>query len=506
MTRLFRSVSSRRPPITAFVALIAVSSSICVAASDVTTERQRQPNFVFVLVDDLGWADVGYQGSIFYETPNIDQLASSGTQFTNAYASSPVCSPTRAAILTGKHPARLKITNWIPGDDPHDRSLLGPAIKKELPLDEVTLAEALKEAGYVTFFAGKWHLGDEFHSPTEQGFDTNIGGVSLGRPPGGYYSPYDNPKLSDGPSGEYLTDRLTSEALSFLGAAREKPFFLYLSYYSVHTPLEGADRHLERFTQKRDNLPITSAAPQVAEHAGMSKQRQDNAAYASMIYALDENIGRLVESIRLHNLQDNTYIIFTSDNGGRSTLYGAGDATSNLPLRAGKGWVYEGGIRVPLIVSGPDIRAATTDSLVTSTDFYPTILELARAASRPDESIDGVSFAPVLGGAPNGRRERVFAYFPHYHGSASTPSSALRIDDWKLVVFHESDTAELYDLRADPGERNDLAGRYPSKVAAMRQEIERWKNDVGASHPIANDGYVPGTEKLNFRGLTSTRR
>ncbi len=348
------------------------------ASSTDPAAKERPPNVIFILVDDLGWSDLGVQGSDFYETQNIDALAAGGVRFTDAYAAAPVCSPTRASLLTGRHPARLQITNWIPGDDPQDMPLIGPANRMQLPLQEKTIAEALREEGYATFFAGKWHLGGKGFFPQDQGFDVNVGGVALGRPPGGYYSPYSNPALTDGPDGEFLTDRLTDEAITFIEQHKEREFFVYLSYYTVHTPLQGADRFIERYRQKLAALPPPDGPGQVAEHDGLSKQFQDNVEYASMIHSLDENVGRILRVLEQHELASNTYVIFTSDNGGRSTLYEPGDATSNLPLRAGKGWLYEGGLRVPLIVRGPGLAGPGTvsDALVSSVDFYPTILEL----------------------------------------------------------------------------------------------------------------------------------
>ncbi len=316
----------------------------------------RPPNFVFILVDDLGWADVGCNGSTFYETPNIDALANSGMRFTDAYAACPVCSPTRAAIMTGKYPPRVDITDWIPGQNPKYRKLKTPEDRANLALEEVTIAEALKEAGYATFFAGKWHLGGEGFFPEDQGFDINLGGHHRGSPPGGYYSPYMNPKLKDGPQGEYLTDRLTDESIKFMEANKDKPFLLYLSLYTVHTPIQACRRHLEKFQMKAKDLPHADRADFVKERDGWTKQVQDNPAYASMVYAMDENVGRLMKKLDELKLTDNTVVIFTSDNGGLATLSAKRAPTAEAPLRAGKGWCYEGGIRVPLIVRAPASR------------------------------------------------------------------------------------------------------------------------------------------------------
>ena len=336
---------------------------------------ETPPNVVFILVDDLGWKDLSCYGSSFYETPNIDRLAKMGLRFSQAYAAHPVCSPTRASIMTGKHPTRIKITDWIPGQDPQNRKLLGPKDLHALPLEEITIAEALQGQGYKTFFAGKWHLGGEGFYPEDQGFQINKGGHHLGSPPGGYYSPYRNPKLKDGPTGEHLTDRLTDESLKFIDQNYQSPFLLFLSYYTVHTPIQPHNDYLPKFLEKRKTSIDTLAIKQ-KEGGGYTVQNQYNAQYASMVYALDQNVGRVIDQLEAQNLLDNTLIIFTSDNGGLTTLEKEHRTapTSVLPLRAGKGWVYEGGIRVPLIIKPPNNSSAKRiDVPAVSMDFYPTI-------------------------------------------------------------------------------------------------------------------------------------
>ncbi|MCW8832114.1 MAG: sulfatase-like hydrolase/transferase, partial [Colwellia sp.] len=343
----FNLIKTRLSALVKLVSLIALCFVVIACSKTdnspiVKKDISQKPNIVFILVDDLGWRDTGVYGSAFYETPNIDKLAHAGTRFTDAYSSAAICSPTRAAIMTGKSPARLKMTDYIPGEAQQDRQLLGAFDHNELALEEYTIAEALKAGGYKTFFAGKWHLGSEAYYPEHQGFDFNIAGSHHGTP-GGYYSPYKNPKLPDGPEGEYLTDRLTNETLSFISKNKEHPFFAYLSFYNVHTPLQAAKAHLGRFSEKLMNMPAGIGPSLKKDGSGLNKQHQDNATYASMIYAMDENVGRIIDGLADMGLDDNTIIIFTSDNGGRSILinrYGGGDATSNLPLRAGKGWLY----------------------------------------------------------------------------------------------------------------------------------------------------------------------
>lgn len=450
--------------------------------------RDKPPNFVFILVDDLGWTDLGCYGSEFHETPNIDRLASQSMLFTNAYAACPVCSPTRAAIMTGKYPTHLNITDWIPGDDPKNRELLGTEDRNELALEEITLAEALKQNGYKTFFAGKWHLGGENFFPEDQGFDINIGGHHRGSPPGGYYTPYKNPKLSDGPEGEYLTDRLTNESISFMEANKENPFLLYLSFYTVHTPIQANKEHVEYYRNKLQKMG-NPKLEQLAEHSAFTSQQQLNAEYASMVQALDVNIGRLLHSIEDLGLANNTVIIFTSDNGGLSTITGKNwtAPTSIKPLRAGKGWCYEGGIRVPLIIKTTKMnKQYVCDEAVISMDFYPTILDLAGIPALPDQHIDGISLSPLLNQSQELEREDIFWHYPHYHSSGWTPGAAIRSGKWKLIEFYELNVTELYDLESDPGENLDLAQDYPEIVLELKSKLVQLQETTGAKFAKIN--------------------
>ncbi len=454
---------------------------------------KRPPNFVFFLVDDLGWKDLGCYGSTFYETPNLDALAASGMRFTDAYASCPVCSPTRASIMTGKYPARLNITDWIPGQNPKNRKLLGTQDKHQLPLEEITIAEALKKRGYKTFFSGKWHLGDRGFFPEDQGFDINKGGHHKGSPPGGYYAPYKNPKLSDGPEGEYLTDRLANESNRFLEANRDHPFLLYLSFYTVHTPIQACKRHLEKFKAKAAALPELDGPKETREHDGITKQRQDNPEYASMVYAMDENVGRVLKKLDELELTDNTVIVFTSDNGGLSTLKNRGYPTSNLPLRAGKGWCYEGGIREPLLIRAPGVTkpGSLCQTPVTSTDYYPTMLELAGIDPMPAQHRDGLSLVSLLKGGQTLDRDAIYWHYPHYHGSTWTPGAAVRAGDWKLIEFYDKEKIELYNLKDDIGERHDCSKKLPDKTRQLAAMLHRWQKETGALMPKPNPNYKP---------------
>ena len=447
-----------------------------------------RPNVLFILVDDLGWKDLGCYGSSFYETPNIDRLASMGYRFTQAYSAHPVCSPTRASIMTGKHPTRLKITDWIPGQDPKNRKLLGPTDLHALPLEETTLAEALQKQGYKTFFAGKWHLGDQGFFPEDQGFEINKGGHDKGSPPGGYYSPYKNPKLEDGPEGEQLTDRLTDESLSFILQNQDNPFLLYLSYYTVHTPIQAHRDHLPHFQAKKKTLKDTLGL-KIKEQNGYTVQNQYNTDYASMVYALDKNVGRLIDQLEAINLLENTLIIFTSDNGGLTTLENEQRTapTSVLPLRAGKGWVYEGGIRVPLIIKTPKSNQAKVIHVpAVSMDFYPTILQYSNLPLQPQQHQDGISLKPLLEGKSDVGHNIMVWDFPHYHGSGWTPGRALRKGPWKMVYFFEEDRYELYHLEKDAGEKMDLADQEKTKLEELKKTMEEWVMQMEAQNPTKN--------------------
>ena len=449
----------------------------------------ERPNFVFVLVDDLGWMDTGCYGGTFYETPNVDRLAREGMRFTDAYAACPVCSPTRASIMTGKYPARVGITDWIPGFKTYNKDpeiLDTPEDLHQLPLEENTIAEALKRAGYSTFFAGKWHLGSEGYLPDSQGFDINLGGNHTGQPFGGYFSPYSNPQLTDGPEGEYLTDRLGDESVAFLEshAHDESPFLLYLSFYTVHTPIQPKDNLQQHYADKlaaMENPPETAFGE---EGEAMVRLTQDDPDYAAMVNSMDENLGKVLDALDRLELADNTVVIFMSDNGGLSTAPWEAP-TSNVPLRAGKGWLYEGGIREPMIVRWPGVvKPETTCSVpVTSTDFYPTMLEMSGQPLVPKQHADGLSLMPLLKGGKKLDREAIYWHFPHYHGSRSKPAGAVRAGDWKLIEFFEDDKLELYNLKDDIGERRDLAQEKLDKVTELHDMMKAWRVDVGAKMP-----------------------
>lgn len=457
-------------------------------------ESASQPNFLFLLVDDLGWADVGCFGSTFHETPNIDRLAGEGMRFTQGYAACPVCSPTRASILTGRHPVRVDITDWIPGQTPKGSKfrLLSVEDRDHLALEEVTLAEALRESGYQTFFAGKWHLGDEGYWPTEQGFDVNVGGNDKGSPPGGYYGPWKNPTLQAREPGEYLTERLTRESLDFLTRRdASRPFLLYLSYYNVHTPITPYKKRIDHYRKKaREMFP--DAAKAIQEHDMVSRGRQDNPEFASMVAAVDDSVGELLKGLKDLGLEKDTVVFFFSDNGGLCTKPTPGP-TSNLPLRSGKGWLYEGGVREPMIVRAPGITRPGTlcTTPVVSMDFFPTMLELAGLPLQPAVHADGESLLPLLRGETGNPQRPLYWHYPHHHGSGWSPGASIREGDWKLIEFYERNQVELYHLSEDPYEKQDVALQHPEVTKNLTARLHAWQKSMKAKMPPPNPDYRP---------------
>jgi arylsulfatase A-like enzyme len=465
----------------------------CIVAGMLTGVAQAAPpNILVILADDLGWKDLGCTGSTFYETPRLDQLAAEGVRFTHAYTAGTVCSPTRASILTGKYPARLATTDYFGGPQPDavekhwtaKKPLLPAPYLERLPLEEVTLAEALREGGYATFFAGKWHLGGVGFLPGDQGFSTSVGNGAGGFH---YFSPYKNPGLPDGPPGEYVTYRLAQETANYIDAHEGGPFFAYLCFNAPHVPLVAPEDLVRKYEAKRAALAATEPDwPEGAERSGRVRQVQDHAVYAAMIEAMDTAIGTVIDALKRKGLYENTVIVFTSDNGGLSTA--EGHPTSNLPLRAGKGWLYEGGTRVPLIYRLPQSARAgsTSDTPVLSTDLYPTLLELAGLPGRPDQHRDGLSAAPLLRGETPPQRDALYWHYPHYGNQGGSPGAAIQQDPWKLIHFFEDSRNELYNLNQDPGEQHDLAEKEPERVAAMSAQLRAWQEEVGAQFPTPN--------------------
>jgi arylsulfatase A-like enzyme len=463
-------------PQTSFVAILGILAAVVLPATTDTARADHPPklNFVFILIDDMGWKDLGCYGSTFYETPNIDRLARQGMRFTDAYAAGPVCSPTRASILTGKYPARLHLTDFLTGrSDRPSQKLLRPKFRQYLPLDERTIARELKERGYVTASIGKWHLGGEAYSPVKHGFDVNVGGTITGSPPGGHFR-FRTPTLTARDDHEYLTDRLTEEAEKFMDENKERPFFMYLAHYAVHIPLE-AKKHL------------------VAKYQAKAKPTDDqtNALYAAMAESVDDSVGRIMKKLEQLRIADRTVVFFTSDNGGLSVKEGPNTpATSNAPLRAGKGFLYEGGIREPLIVKWPGVTppGSVCSIPVCSIDFFPTIFQMAGGAA-DSTLVDGVSLVPLLKQMGEWKREALYWHYPHYSNQGGRPSGAVRKGDFKLIEFFENGKRELYNLRENIGETHDMAATMPAKAETLYAMLKTWRQSVGAQMPTANPGY-----------------
>ncbi len=446
--------------------------------------RPAQPNVILILVDDLGWMDTGVYGSTFYQTPNIDHLAASGTRFTQFYASSSVCSPTRASIMTGKHPARLQITNWIGGAA--NGQLLQAEYRRALPLEETTLGETFAQAGYSTAYIGKWHLGTGLFRPEHQGFAEVFASNDAGQP-GSFFAPYTNanfpasnvPGLESDADSTYLTDRLTDLAVEFIETNRETPFLLVLSHYGVHTPLQAKKQDIERF---RTTEPATMFEQE--QFGGTTRLTQDRAVYAAMIASVDESVGLVLQALEAAELRDNTIVVFTSDNGGLSTLSRGRTwaPTSNQPFRAGKGWLYEGGIRIPLIVSGIQRDPTIMDVPGTTDDLLPTLTSLA---GLPDPvEVDGLDLF-----AKPAPERALYWHFPHYHGSANRPSGAVRQGRYKAIEWFETNSVELYDLDSDPGETTDISTFEPAKTQELLRKMQSWRDSVGARMPRPNPDY-----------------
>jgi len=468
-----------------------------------------RPNILFILADDLGWRDLGNEGSYYYESPNLDRLSRAGMKFTRGYAACQVCSPSRASILTGKYPTKHGVTDWI-GEESgtawrevgRETSLLPADYDHNLRASEITLADALRAAGYQTFFAGKWHLGGEKSRPEDHGFMINQGGWDAGSPHGGYFSPYGNPALKDGPPGESLPIRLARETAAFIEANRNKPFLAYLSFYSVHAPIQTTSALWRKYRDKAVAMEGNNVAPRFIWDRRLAvRQVQDCPIYAGMIESMDDAIGLVLAKVKELGLEKNTIICFTSDNGGVSS----GDAfsTSNLPMRGGKGRQWEGGLREPFYVVVPGLTKPDTTCAVpvSGIDWYPTLLDLAGVPVPAQQDIDGVSLVPLLTGGHIPDRP-LFWHYPHYGNQGGEPSSVITQDDWKLIHYYEDGREELYHLSADPGESHDLASAEPDRVKSMRAQLNNWLQTTKAKLPVHDPEY---TEEKNTAYLKKLR-
>ncbi|MBK1830802.1 sulfatase [Verrucomicrobiaceae bacterium R5-34] len=450
------------------------------------TAEERPPNVVVFLVDDIGWGDVGCYGSQLHETPAIDTLAKEGMKFTHGYSACTVCSPSRAAIITGQYPARLHLTDWIAGHVHAKAKLQVPDWKMYIDHSLTTIPEALKSKGYATGFFGKWHLMPHKqpelmpeHTPVKHGFDINVGGREWGQPKGKgkYFYPWDMPGLEGGAKGDFLTDRLTTESIKWIDGVKEKPFLLYLSYYAVHGPIMTKPELKKKYQAKLK--------------AGDFKQK--NAAYAGMIQSVDESVGRVMDYLKKNGLADNTLVIFTGDNGGVAE-------TSSGGLRKGKAWSYEGGTREPFIMkwAGKVKAGSSSDTPVIGMDIYPTILEAAGVSQPKDQACDGISLVSHMEEGATIDRDTLYWHYPHYH--KTKPYSAIRKGNWKLIRFHEDGKLELYHLRKDPSESQNLSSQFAEKAKTLAAELDAWLNSVDAQHMTPNPAYDPKAGKRGQKG------
>ena len=469
----------------------------------------KKQNVILFLIDDLGWSDLSLTGSKFYETPNIDRLASEGAFFTDAYAASPVCSPSRGSILTGKYPSRIKMTyiSGTSGPKGSGYSLNAPPSEGNINPKDITLAEALRAKNYQTVHIGKWHLQNhtdkgKTHYPEKHGFDINIAGFRMGQP-GSYYFPYKSerhpstnvPGLENGKNGDYLTDALTDQAIQFIKQNKKRPFFINFWYYTVHTPIQAKKEKLQKYIDKAKRLGLSQKFNKgVPLWNSISRKEQSLPAYACMVESMDENIGRLLDSLKKQDLENETLIIFFSDNGGLSTGSGPNSPTSSFPLKGGKSWLYEGGIRVPLIIKLPGkVKAGLKiNEPVIGTDLYPTILDLLELPLMPHQHKDGESLKALVNGTKEKTdRDAVYFHYPHYHPINSMgPSGAIRTGKYKLIEVFETGNVELYNLEKDLGETVDLSNSQPLLTKKILKKLKNWQKQSGVSMPTPNPDYI----------------
>ena len=483
--------------------------SACTQTKKIKTIKPQKPNILFILADDFGAYDMSGTGSKFYETPNIDKIAKAGMTFTNGYAACQVCSPSRASIMTGKFPARIGITDWIGAPtgvqwrSQHRYSKLLPAVNREnLPLEYTTLPEALKEAGYKTFFAGKWHLGSKGSWPTNHGFDINKGGWDAGSPNGGYFSPWKNPNLKNKKDGENLSLRLADETVNFIKENKDTTFFAFLSFYAVHAPVQTSKERWKKYRDKAEKLGIDKTGFKMGRVLPI-RQVQDNPIYAGLVETMDDAIGKVLKALEENGLAKNTIVIFTSDNGGVAS--GDAFATSNLPLRGGKGYQFEGGIREPYYIKVPWMKGGQKfDTPVTGTDFYPTLLNLIGEKLKPDEHQDGISLLPLMKGEKIKERPLIWHY-PHYGNQGGEPSSIIRLGNWKLIYYYEDGHKELYNLKNDLEEKNNLASKYPKKVKELNNQLFSYLKEVGAKFPKKDPEYNKELEQKYLEQIVKKR-
>ena len=473
-------------------------------------QTPQTKNILFILADDYGYNDMSFRNSSFYETSNIDNLAKEGMIFNDGYAACQVCSPSRASIMSGKSTARHGITDWIGAESGEEwrkrnrhNKLLPPDYIHNLPHEYTTLPEALKQEGYKTFFAGKWHLGEEGSWPEDHGFDVNIGGWTPGSPWGGYFSPFQNPKLKNKEDGENLSMRLANETVKFIRDNKEDKFFAFLSFYAVHGPIQTTQEKWAKYREKAERNGIKDSGFEMG-HFLPIRQTQDNPIYAGLVESMDDAVGTVLDALKEMGLDENTIVIFTSDNGGVA----AGDnfSTSNQPLRGGKGYQFEGGIREPYFIKVPWLNIANKQSNtpVSGTDFYPTILDLLGMELKPEEHSDGVSLLPLLMGEEIENRPLIWHY-PHYGNQGGEPSSIIRLGDWKLIHYYEDNRNELYNLRADLEETNDVSKDHLDLVKELKTNLFDYLEEVGAKFPVKDPLYSSELEEEYLKYISTKR-
>ncbi|MFV9551400.1 sulfatase [Algibacter sp. PT7-4] len=459
------------------------------------TEKVRKPNILFILVDDLGYHDLGVTGSVFYETPNVDKLANQGIMFTNGYASSRVCSPSRASIMTGKFTARHGITDWIGAKagenwrakNRHNK-LLPANYNMQLPQEDVTIAETFKNNGYKTFFAGKWHLGGQGSYPEDHGFDINIAGIDAGSPRGGFFSPWNNPKLKNKEKGENLTLRLAKETANFISKHKDTTFFAFLSFYAVHAPIQTTETKWKKYRKKADSLGIAKTGYRM-ERVLPIRTIQDNPIYGGLVETMDTAVGLVLKALKDNGLDNNTIVVFTSDNGGVAS--GDHYATSNLPLRGGKGYQWEGGIREPYFIKVPWLKhkGLKVEFPVINTDFYPTLLDLTNIPLHPEQHKDGISLKPLLEGINLEINRPLYWHYPHYGNQGGEPASIIQKEGWKLIHYWEDGHEELYKLPSTEQDTLNVILKHPKIAKTLSDNLLQWLKSVNAKYPVKDTKY-----------------
>lgn len=482
-----------------FITVISLIS--CQGAKQTTPQT---PNILFILADDLGYSDLSFMGSDYYETPNIDALAAKGMIFTDGYAGCQVCSPSRATLLTGQYTTRHGITDWIgaaTGEEwqkkkKRNNKLMPPDYNYHMAEADITLPEALKTAGYSTFFAGKWHLGGKGNLPTDHGFDINKGGWDKGSPAGGFFAPFRNPNLKDHERGENLTMRLAQETADFMKSSQDKPFLAYLSFYAVHAPIQTSEEKWAKYRAKAVEMGIAEEGFEDGYFLPMRKH-QDNPVYAGLIESMDDAVGLVMQTLKETGLDKNTIVVFTSDNGGVTS--GDNYSTTCYPLRGGKGYQWEGGIRIPYVVSVPwmNHQGERNNTPVAGSDFYPTLLDLAGVEIPQEAIIDGQSIVPVLKGETIAERP-LFWHYPHYGNQGGRPASIIRKGDWKLIYFHENKQVALYNVATDIHEDKELSADYPKKASLLSTELMAHLKETGAKLPTLDPNYSKEKEQATI--------